>query len=93
MARRRTRAFGGHRAPTSSPRRSNWYGIEVLKLDNPGAGTHYFLAEGGQTLVESPDQAARMSQLDAKSLLLSTPIHQLVLSLDGVLETQVMKFH
>jgi hypothetical protein len=32
-----------------------------------------------------------MTQADAKSLLRSAPLHQLLLSLDGVMESQVMK--
>ena len=66
------------------------YGIKILKLDNPGAGTQFYVADGGR-LVPTPEAAISMSQADAKSLLLSSPLHKLLLSLDGVMESQVMK--
>ena len=67
------------------------YGIQVCKLDNPGAGSQFFLADEGRALVPTQAAATGMSQADAKSLLQSTPFHKLLLTLDGVLESQVMK--
>lgn len=79
--------------PTAQERSARFtrYGIKILKLDNPGAGTQFYVAKDGRTLVLTPEAAAGMSQADAKSLLLSTPLHKLLLSLDGVLESQVTK--
>ena len=77
--------------PNERANRYRCYGIQVLKLDNPGAGTQFYVADEGHTLVRTRDGVTPMSQSDAKSILLSTPLHRLLLSLDGVMETQVMK--
>jgi hypothetical protein len=84
------------RAPQSSPETGfaaplKCYGIRIKKLDNPGAGGHFFVAEGGRALVNTPGVAEGMTQADAKSLILSTPFHTLLLTLDGVMESQVLK--
>lgn len=76
--------------PHALPHRA--YGVRILKLDNPGAGSRYYVGEGGLGLVSSPEAAGIMSQADARSLLLSTPLHALMLTLDGVTESEVCKF-
>lgn len=87
------RAHPNRKGPSAQERSNRFkcYGIKIMKLDNPGAGTHFFVADEGRTLVHTPEGAVGMSQADAKSLLLSTPLHKLMLTLDGVLESQVMK--
>lgn len=76
---------------SSRPDRTRRYAVEVLKLDNPGAGTRYFVASDRCSLVQSKEAAAGMSQADAKSLVLSNQLHRLLLSINGMVEPQVLK--